>query len=106
MIKESIRECQYDNEFYPLKSTIHSRTLAKEWLPPLLLSFMQQLISDEVKQISLGHCIVQASRPRSVVAHILFGLSVSVDQVAGPEIVQILARFGLSISCDEIVRFK
>ena len=36
LIKESIRECQYDNEFYPLKSAIQSRTLAKEWLPPLL----------------------------------------------------------------------
>ena len=67
---------------------------------------MQQLISDEVKQISLGHCIVQASRLRSVVAPVLFGLGVSVDQVASPEIVQILSRFGLSISCDEIVRFK
>jgi len=60
-----------------------------------------------VKQIALGHSLVQASRPWSVISPVLFGVGISVDHVAGSKgLLQKLARLGFSISPDEVNRYK
>ena len=59
------------------------------------------------KRVGLGHAITQATRPRSVISHILFGLGVEVDHVFGSEwLLNQLYSLGFSISYTEVSRFK
>ena len=107
LLRASIMEVDYDNETYPLNSVMRDRAIAKQWLPPLLQKFLQRLIKDEIKQIALGHSIVQCCRPRSVISPVLFGIGVSVDLVEGAQwLVKDLSRLGFSLSIDEVTRFK
>ena len=79
----------------------------KKFVPPLLCLLLHNLISDEVKQISFGHALVQASRPRSILAPVLFGLGVSLDHVLASEwLLVTLSRLGFSVSNEEVNRYK
>jgi hypothetical protein len=107
LLRASVRERDYDNDTYPLNSVIRDRALAKQWLPPLLQTFLEHLFPDEVKQIAIGHSIVQACRPRSVMSPVLFGVGVSVDHVLGAQwLVKELCSLGFSVSVDEVNRYK
>lgn len=69
----------------------------------------KHIVSSELKKNSIGHCILQAARPRSVIAPILFGLGVEVkvDHVFGSKwLNNELSRLGFSISYDEVTRYK
>ena len=72
-----------------------------------LLVFLQYLILPELKQVSIGQCIAQASRPRSMLASIPFGIGVDIDKsFATRWLVDHLALLGLSISSDKVKLFK
>jgi len=50
---------------------------------------------------------VQATRPRSVIAPILFGLGVETDHMVGSKwLVNNLSRLGFSITHEEVTRYK
>ena len=69
--------------------------------------FLKHLVSDEVKQIALGHAIVQASCPRSALSPILFGVGVSLDHVlASKWLLTMLSRLGFLITNEEVNRYK
>ena len=107
LTKASIRETEFDMDVYPLNGAIEDRVVAKGWVPSLLNTFLESLLCDEVKQIALGHSIVQASRPQSVISPVLFGVGVSVDHIVGSKgLLQKLARLGFSISPDEVNLYK
>jgi len=107
LLVANIRETEYSNDEYPLLETVRDKAKAKKWVPPLLQKFLQCLIKDEVKQVALGHSIVQSCRPRSVVAPVLFGVGVSVDHVLGAEwLLKVLNTLGFSLSVDEVTRYK
>ena len=60
-----------------------------------------------MKQVSIGHILLQAVRPRSLIAPIPFGLRVYLDHVFGSKwAVDLLARLGLTISSGEVRRFR
>ena len=68
---------------------------------------LQYLIPSNVKQLNIGQCIAQASRPRSIICPVLFGLGVQVEKsFASKWLVNHLYRLGYSISYDEVLRFK
>ena len=107
LIKANIRETLFDTDVYPSDANIRDKSASLDWIPVLLTNFLRHIICDETKQISIGHCIVQASRPRSVISPVLFGVGVSIDHKTGSRgIIQMLSRFGFSISPDEVNRFK
>ena len=81
LIKASIQDLKYNTEQYPVNSDISDRSTAKQWVPQLLRLFLEKLVTDEIKQISLGHSIVQASRPRSLLSPVLFGVGVSLVKI-------------------------
>ena len=64
LIRAKIHESFAKEEEYPSNSSIRDRELAKQWVPSLLCAFLQTLVSDEIKQVAVGHSIVQASGPR------------------------------------------
>ncbi len=103
LIKESIREQRYDMEYYPTNENFED---GKQWIPNLLQTFLKTIISSlQLKQTSIGHAIVQATRHKSVIMPILFGLGVEMDHVFGSKwLVNELARLGFSVSYDEVAR--
>ena len=65
------------------------------------------LPSLQLKQTSIGHAIIQAARPRSVITPTLFGLGVELDHVFGSKwLINELSRLGFSVSYDEVTRYK
>ena len=44
---------------------------------------MKTIVSSELKQSTIGQCIVQAARPRSVITPAPFGLGVELDRIFG-----------------------
>ena len=46
----------------------------KDWLPATLKCLLEEIIPSEVKQASIGQCIIRAARPRSPVHHCYLGL--------------------------------
>jgi hypothetical protein len=107
LIKSQIQALVSNTESYPLNSDIGDIRTMNTWLPSLLSTFLQHVISDDVKQTAIGHAIVQASRPRSVISPILFGVGVSLDHTLGSKwLLTTLSRLGFSVSNEEVNRYK
>lgn len=62
----------------------------------------------DIKQVSIGQCIVHAARPRSITPTSLgFSLGIELDNVYGSKwLFNELARFVYSVSYDEVIKFK
>ena len=68
---------------------------------------MALLVPSSQKQLSLSQCIIQAIRPRSVIAPVPFGVTVDIDKSTGcKQLIQHFSRLGFSITPDELYRFK
>ena len=52
----------------------------KEWVPGGLITLLKELIPLELKQVSIGQCIAESAKPRSILAPISFGVGVNVDK--------------------------
>ena len=107
IILGQIRSAQYDVEEYPLHEQISSIKFGKEWVPGYLRLFIETLVKKDLKQTSIAQTIVNAVRPMSTIAPIMFGLGVEVDKVFGSRwLLTELNRLGFSISYDEVTRYK
>lgn len=106
LIMADIREKEYDTSYYPTHTDIVCPE-EKEWLPNHLKMFLEVLIKSQIKQNSIGQSIIYATRPRTVIPPIPFGLGVEMDHVFGSKwLINELYRLGFSISYDEVTRFK
>ncbi len=104
--REEIRERVYDCKSYPTNEDITS-CLNNSWVPHHLQIFLKHIVVSEVKQNSISQAIIQASRPRSVIAPVMFGVGVEMDHVFGSKwLINELSHLGFSISYDEVVRYK
>ena len=107
LICAELREREYSTDFYPTKSELSDLDSAKNFVPPLLLSFIENLVNDKVKQISICSAIVQAGRPKSAISPLLLGLGVEMDHCYGSKwLIDQLSRFGFSVSSSEVYRYK
>ena len=107
IIRAEIRDKEYNLKSYPTNDDISSIEKSSEWIPRHLQTLMKTIVSSELKQNSIGQCIVQAARPRSVITPTLFGLGVELDHVFGSKwLVNELSRLGFSIAYDEVNRYK
>ena len=105
IIKAEIREKEYNINMYPSNDDIVNNS--KEWIPRHLQTFLRTVAPSQLKQNIIGHSILQAARPRTVIAPTLFGLGVEVDHVFGSKwLINELSRLGFSISYDEVTRYK
>ena len=105
LIKAGIREQRYDIGSYPCNEDIED---GKKWIPHLLQTFLKVIVtSSKLKRTGIGHALVQAARPRSVITPTLFGLGVEMDHVFGSKwLINELSSLGFSISYDEVIRYK
>ena len=107
IIRAEIRESKYDSNLYPTNEDIANVKKGREWVPHHLQTFLKTIVHSELKQNSIGHAIIQAARPRSVITPALFGVGVEMDHVFGSRwLVDQLSRLGFSISYDEVNRYK
>ena len=104
LIKAEIQNLKFNTEEYPSKQDIenHSDSLA-----PLLHQFMQELVSDELKQSSIGQAIMKAIKTRCYIPPLLFGLGIELDHKFGSKwLTNEVYKLGFSISPSEITQFK
>ena len=83
LIRAQIREAVYSHDTYPAPSELSDAEKCKNWIPSLLRQFMDIVVCEELKQVSIGHSIVQGARPRSAISPVLFGVGVSLDHTFG-----------------------
>lgn len=107
IIRAEIRDKEYNSDSYPTNDDISNIEKSREWIPHHLQTLIKTIVSSELKQNSIGQCIVQAARPRSVITLTLFGLGVEVDHVfVSKWLINELSQLGFSISYDEVNRYK
>jgi len=61
LIHAQIRKMQYDCSHYPDTATFSNVESAKAWVPSLLLTFVETIIRNALKQTAVCHSIVQAA---------------------------------------------
>ena len=68
---------------------------------------MSELITSNLKQVSLGQCIVKAARPNSCIPPLMFALSIELDHMFGTKwLLNQLSRLGFCLSYNEVTRYK
>ena len=98
---------ELSTELYPSSKDIEKSATANSWSPPLLRKFLSILVPHETKQSSIGQCIIKASRPRTAIPPLLFGIGIEVDHVFGSRwLIDELFTLGFSILYPEVTRFK
>ena len=76
-------------------------------MPCHLQTLMKTIVLSELKQNSIGQCIVQGAKPRSIIALTLFGLGIELDHLFGSKwLINELSMLGFSITYDEVKRYK
>ena len=100
LIQAQIREAEYTLGSCLSNDEINNvNNCSRPKVPQLLETFLKTIISSELKQISIGQCIMQAARSRSAMMPILFGLGVKIDHIFGSKwLITQLSRLGFSIS--------
>jgi len=100
-----IRDMKSDLETYrPLCSVENYHS---DFLSPLLSTFLNSIVSDRRKSVAVGHCLMQAARPRSVLSPLLLGLSIELDHLHGSSfLVTHLSHLGFCGSYDELTCYK
>ncbi|MES9882368.1 MAG: hypothetical protein ABW185_15965 [Sedimenticola sp.] len=108
IIREEARESTYTLDEYPSKEDIKNLDRGRQYLGSCLRTFVEKLIpTNKLKQVSIGQAILQAVKPRSVMAPIMFGLGTEVDHIVESRwLVDELYQLGFSISYDEVRLFK
>lgn len=105
VILAEIREMHCDMDTYP--SIVCEDSYHSSFLPPLLQTFLTCVTSNPLKRSALGQCLVQAARPRTMLAPLLLGLAVELDHLYGSSsLITHLSRFGFCLSYDEVTRYK
>jgi len=83
LIRAQIRIMQYDCSHYPDTTMFSNVESAKAWVPSLLLTFVETIIPNALKQTAVCHSIVQAARLQSPLSPFLFGIGMSLDHLFG-----------------------
>lgn len=109
LIKTEIKLLSTSMEYYPSSSEIASEQENKKFLPSVLQHFLDIIIGTkacDLKKISIGQALVQASRPRSLISPILLGVGVQLHRDFGSRLlVDELHRLGFSVSYDEVKKY-
>ena len=78
---------------------------SKEWILRPLEMLMKTIVSSELKQSSIGQCIIQAASSNN--SSTFFGLGVELDHVFGSKwLINELSQLGFSVAYDEVNRYK
>ena len=84
LIKTEIKNMDVPNNHYPTTDQFSSVQAAVSFVPELLQTFLKDLITAkdiQLKLASLGQALIQAARPRSILAPLQLGLAVQLHHL-------------------------
>jgi hypothetical protein len=64
LIRAELKEQKYDMDSYPSVYDVKNIDVCRKFVPPLLQTLLRTLVTNDLKQVAIGHCVVQAARPR------------------------------------------
>ena len=67
-----IRSTEFNTDKYPLHRELSNIKLGKKWIPSYLLCSTESIVKKDLKQTSIGQAIVNAVKPRSCIAPLMF----------------------------------
>ena len=84
----------FSKDHYPGVNEIDQ---SEKRIPDSLQLFMKVIDPTRLKQVSLSQCIVQAARPRTVIAPIPFGVRLNFDKsTKGIQLITHFSRLGVA----------
>ena len=109
LIKNDIKGIQTSSEYYPSKNDLEQDAIL-EYVPKTLLIFLRKIFAgkdNDLKLASVGQAIMQAARPRVLLAPLQFGLAVEMhDQFGSRFLIDTLNKHGFSSSYSEVQKFE
>ena len=110
MPKNSIKSCPTSKEYYASNSDISSMENAMSYLPESLILLLDTILVGKDKKskiASIGQAIMQAARPRTLIAPLQLGLGVQMHHHFGPRcLVDSLHRHGFCCSYSEVHAYE
>ena len=109
LIRNVIKCVEVDNESYPTQNQLETTEEALKFVPSLLVSFLQVLMTGkdiDLKLTSIGQAIMQACRPRVMLAPLQLGLSTQMHHMFGSRfLVDSLNKHGMKCNKDNWNQF-
>lgn len=110
LIKSEVSKMSDNKSVYPTADGLKNFELQKSFLPESLIQLLDQLFTEknhELILVSIGQAIVQAIRPRLLIAPLQFGLGVQMHHnFKSKFLVDVLHRLGFCCSYTEVLKFK
>ena len=110
LIKEDIKAIETAHEVYPHCNDLTSQEAGIEYLPNTLRVLLEELFAGKkagVKMASIGQAMMQATRPRVVLAPLQFGLGVQLyHHFSSRFLIDSLHHHGFCCSYQEVQRFE
>jgi hypothetical protein len=109
LIRNDAKLLEFSHLVYPTTEDMSSIDSATQYLPQSLLVLLQTIIgkTHTKKVASIGHAIVQAARPRVVVAPLQLGLAVQMHHHFGSRfLIDSLYQHGFCSSYSEVQRYE
>lgn len=110
LIKSDIRASDVYSEFYPSRDQMSAAHEGINFLPPSLQGFLRVLFIGkdiDVKLASIGQAIMQATRPRILLAPLQLGLGVEMHHQFGSRfLIDSLHKHGFACSYSEVQKFE
>lgn len=110
LIKSDIKHISSSKSEYPCVADIESTESNLNYIPESLKTFLRTLFSEsnvDVKVSSIGQSVVQAARPRSLIAPLQIGLAVQMHHAFGSRfLIDTLNSLGFSSSYSEVQRYE
>lgn len=99
-----------NKEIYPSAESLSDVAAQSEFLPDSIRVFLSEIFTEakcELKIASIGQAIVQAIRPRSIIAPLQLGLGVQLHHSFKSKfLVETLYKMGFSSSYPEVLKFR
>ena len=104
IVIEEIWEMNFSKDHYPGVSEIKE---SEKWFLDLLQLFMKVIVPTMLKHVNLSQCIVQAARPRTVIAPMPIGVGLNIDKSTRcKQLITPFSRLGFLILPGEVSQFK
>ncbi|XP_037043653.1 uncharacterized protein LOC119079700 [Bradysia coprophila] len=110
IIKSEVLVASANKECYPSSETLSDVAKQNQFLPNSLRRFLSEIFVEancELKIASIGQAIMQAMRPRTIIAPLQIGLGVQLHHAFKSKfLIETLHKMGFSSSYSEVLRFR
>ena len=107
LILSDIRSINLESDIYPLENEIADINICESLLPESLRKCLEVFTKNRLKRVAIGQVLISASKPKSAVLLIPFGLGFEMENMFGSSwLIDKLSKLGFSVSYQEVRRFK